>query len=136
MNARPPAHDCSALELTNAQLAWRFDWAGGVLTSTAFENKVAGRSSPLTATRELALVFSAALDRVAEPLLRADDFTVRAVRRTGQLAAVFTLHSATAGLDVSLHVRLDGPTRRKWIEFTNTSGRELLLLDVELDDFT
>jgi hypothetical protein len=136
MNPRPPTNDASALELTNAQFAWRFDWAGGLLTSTGFENKLAGRATPLTATRELALVFSAALDRVAEPLLRADNFTVRAVKRTGRLAAVFTLHSAAAGLDVSLHVRLDGPTRRKWIEFTNTSGRELLLLDVELDDFT
>ena len=136
MNPRPPAHDANALELTNAQLAWRFDWAGDVLTSSGFENKLSGRVSPLTATRELALIFSAALDRVAEPLLCAEDFKVRAVKRSGRLGAVFALHSAAAGLDVNLHVRLDGPTRRKWIEFTNTTGCELLLLDVELDDFT
>jgi hypothetical protein len=136
MNGRQPNHDDTSFELTNAQLAWRFDWAGGVLTSTGFENKLAGRVSSLAATRELALVFSAAVDRVAEPLLRADDFTVRAVKRTGRVAAVFTLHSDAAGLVVDLHVRFDGPTRRKWIEFTNTTGRELLLLDVELDDFT
>ncbi len=136
MKSRPTAYDAGELELSNPQIAWCFDWTGGGLRSTGLENKLTGRTSPLTAARELALVFSSALDRVAEPLLRADNFTVRAVKRTGRLAAVFTLHSAAAGLDVNLHVKLDGPTRRKWIEFTNTTGRELLLLDVELDDFT
>ncbi|MFI5358186.1 MAG: hypothetical protein ACHQ4G_12710, partial [Opitutales bacterium] len=136
MKPRPPADDAGEIVLANRELEWTFSWVGGGLTGTRFENKLTGRAFPFTGVRELTLVFSAALDRVAEPFLRADDFTVRAVRRTGRLGAIFILHSLAAGLEVNLHVRLEGLTRRKWIEFTNTTSRELLLLDVELDDFT
>lgn len=124
------------LTLGNQELGWAFRWTDGRLVSALLENKLADRGWVLTGVTELALVFSAAPDRIAEPLVRADDFIVRAVRRTGRMGAVFTLHSAATGLEVSLHVKLDGPTRRKWIEFTNNTGRDLLLLDVELDDFS
>ena len=124
------------LVLSNRELAWTFNRAGGRLTSVRFANRLTGRTFPLSGGCELALVFSAATDRVAEPFLRVHDFTVRAMRRTGRLGAVFTLRSPSLGLAVRLHVQLDGPTRRKWIEVSNTTGRELLLLDVELDSFT
>ncbi len=130
-----PAPTTDPLTLANEDLAWTFHWADGRLASAHLENKVADRRWPLTTVTELALVFSATVDRIAEPLARVDDFVVRAVR-PGKTRAAFTLHSSTTGLELAVHVQLEGPTRRKWIEFTNTTGRELLLLDVELDDFT
>jgi hypothetical protein len=125
----------SQLELSNPEHAWSYSWNGGRLCATRVQNNLTGRTIPLTGICELALLFSAAVDRVAEPLQCVDDFTVRAVRRSGRQRALFILHSLSADLEVRLHVQLDGPTRRKWIEFTNTTGHELLLLDVELDRF-
>jgi hypothetical protein len=136
MKPRPSPLTASELVLSNPELAWAFSWNDGRLVGVSFENKLTRRAFPLSGSGELALVFSAATDRVAEPFLRADDFAVRAVRRMGRLGAVFTLHSLVAGLEAKLHVQLDGPTRRKWVELTNTAKRDLLLLDVELDDFT
>ena len=49
---------------------------------------------------------------------------------------MFDLRSPSLELGVTLHYQLDGPTRRKWVEVTNQTGNELLLLDVELDDLT
>ncbi|MBS0631625.1 MAG: hypothetical protein JSS11_06900 [Verrucomicrobia bacterium] len=126
----------TALTLSNRQLAWSFDWSGGALHSTGFENKLSGHTHALTATHEVALVFSAAVDRVAEPLVRVADFVVRRARQTRPDRAEFSLESPAHQLTATLHVQLDGPTRRKWIEFTNTTGAETLFLDVELDDFT
>lgn len=126
----------TALTLANRQTAWHFDWSGGALRSTGFENKLSGRSHALTAAHELALVFSAAVDRVAEPLVRVEDFVVRRAKQTGTDRAAFELESPAHQLTATLHVELDGPTRRKWVEFTNTARTEVLLLDVELDDFT
>ena len=123
------------LGLSNQEQAWTISWDGGRPGTTRIINKITDRTLPVSGGCELALLFSAATDRVAEPLLRVDDFTVRAVRRSGRQRAVFALHSLSANLEVRLSVMLDGPTRRKWIEFTNTTGRELLLLDVELDRF-
>ena len=64
MKARTP----SALTIANRQLAWHFDWSGGTLRTTGFENRRSGQHYPLADTHELALVYSAAVDRVARPL--------------------------------------------------------------------
>ncbi len=131
MNAKNP----TAITLTNRQLAWHFDWSGGGLRTSGFENRLSGKSYPLAAVRELALVFSGAVDRVAEPLVRLDDFVVRRARQTRADRAEFELQSPTRQVGVTLRVQLDGPTRRKWVEVTNTSKEESLLRDVELDAF-
>ena len=112
MTAQTP----SACTLTNRQLAWHFDWSGGALRATSFENRLSGRQHFLTGVRELALVFSAAVDRVAEPLVRVDDFVVRRARQSRADRAEFELQSPTAQLAVTLRVQLDGTTRRKWVE--------------------
>ena len=124
------------LLLANDQVAWHFDWSDGRLRSVCFENKLSGRRFALSGVQELALNFSAAPDRVAQPFVRAADFEVRAARLVNRSHAVFDLHSPALAIGVAVHVELDGPTRRKWVEVTNQTGRELLLLDVELDDFT
>lgn len=126
----------TAVALASEQAAWHLDWADGRLRSTAFENKISHRRYAISDSREVALHFSAALDRVAEPVAHVADFTVREARLAGPAHAVFTLRSPLAGLEVALNYQLDGPTRRKWLEVTNHTGKELLLLDVELDDFT
>jgi hypothetical protein len=126
----------STLMIANRQVAWHFDWSGGALRTTGFENRLSGKQYPLSAVRELTLVFSAAVDRVAEPLVRVEDLIVRRARQTRADRAEFELQSPTQKIGVTLRVQLDGPTRRKWVEVTNTSKEECLLLDVELDDFT
>jgi transposase len=128
--------DAHELTLADDQLAWHFDWSDGRLRSTSFENKLSGRRFALSGVRELGLNFSAATDRVAQPFVRAADFEVRGARLAGPHHAVFDLRSSSLALGIALHVELDGPTRRKWVEVTNQSDHELLLLDVELDDFT
>jgi hypothetical protein len=122
--------------VSNAQLDWHFDWSEGPLRSVWFENKMSGHRFVLTDTRELGLVFSAAADRVAEPVTRAEDFEVRGVRWLDPQHAVFDLRSHSVPIDVALHFQLDGAARRKWAEVTNRSDHDLLLLDVNLDDFT
>ena len=126
----------SAFVLSNRQVAWHLDWRGGSLNSFRFENRLSGLRFDLCRGQELALVFSAATDRVAEPLLRLADFKVRAARQTRADRTVFELQSPGLRLGVKLHFQLDGPTRRKWVEVTNPGKKPLLLLDVELDDFT
>ena len=135
---KPPSSTAAQGELTlaNQELGCAFRWESGRLTTALIENKLADRGWLLSSVTELALVFSAAVDRIAEPLQRVDDFVVRGVRASGRTEAVFALHSPSANLEVALHVQLEGATRRKWVELTNTTGREVLLLDVELDDFT
>jgi len=126
----------AGLILTNRQLAWHFTWKGGTLRTSRFDNRLSGLRFDLCGVQELALVFSAATDRVAEPLLRVTDFKVKAARQSRGDRAVFELRSRALKIDVAVHVQLDGPTRRKWIEVTNTSKKALLLLDVETDAFT
>ncbi len=126
----------SQLTLANDQLAWHFDWSDGRLRSTWFDNKLSGHRFALDGVQELGLNFSAAPDRVAQPFTRLTDFQVRDVRLAGPQHAVFDLRSPSLAVAVSLHVELDGPTRRKWIEVTNQTAQPLLLLDVELDDLT
>ena len=71
---------------------------------------------------------------VGSPYLPASDFEVQTVT-PGPTQAVFELTSISSGAHVALRYELDGPTRRKWAEITNAGGKELLLLDVQLDDF-
>jgi len=130
------AKTSSALTLTNRQMAWHFDWSRGALHTTGFENRVSGQNYPLSDGRELALVFSAAVDRVAEPLVRVDDFVVQHARQSRPDRAEFELRSPSRQIGVTLRFQLDGPTRRKWVEVINTAREEGLLLGVELDDFT
>jgi hypothetical protein len=71
---------------------------------------------------------------VGSPYLQASDFEVQTVT-SGPTQATFELSSISSGVQVALHYQLDGPTRRKWAEIANTGGKELLLLDAQLDDF-
>jgi len=85
--------------------------------------------------QELALNFSASLDCVQEPFTRMADFEVAAAKLIADHHPVFELYSSSVAVNAKLHYQLDGATRRKWVEVKNQTGRELLLLDVELDDF-
>ncbi|HVM46475.1 MAG TPA: DUF4038 domain-containing protein [Candidatus Acidoferrum sp.] len=122
------------LTLSDAQLSWHFDWSDGHLRSSWFENKRSGHRFSLAGSRELALNFSAATNKVEQPFLRAADFEVADSQLIGPEKAVFQLRSPSLPIAVRLHVELDGPTRRKWVEVANHTARDLLLLDVELDD--
>ena len=112
----------------------RLDCSEGRLRSRQFENKLAGRQWALGAGDELVLTFSAAGDRIQEPLLRVTDFAVRSVRPIGSAHEAVELRGRSLPVDVTVHYQLDGPTRRKWIEVTNRTDKEILLLDVQLDD--
>ena len=129
-------YSSKGLTLEDNELAWRFDWSDGRLHSLSFDNRLSGHRFAISEDRELAFNFSAAVDKVAQPYARASDFEVRGMRKIDPKHVVFDLTNPTLKIDVALHFQLDGPTRRKWAEVTNRSGRETLLLDVELDDFT
>jgi len=126
----------SQVTLIDDQLAWHFDWSDGRLRSTWFENKFSGHRFALTGVQEVGLNFSAAPDRLAQPMTRLADFQVQDARLASPQHAVFELRSASLAVTASVHVELDGPTRRKWVEVTNRTGKPLLLLDIELDDLT
>ncbi len=123
------------MSLVNDNLEWDLDWSDGRLRSWNFADKRSGHQFALEDAQELALNFSAALDRVAQPFMRVTDFEVHAAHRIGSGEAVFELQSPSLAIEVGLHFKLDGPTRRKWAEIKNQTGKELLLLDAELDDF-
>ncbi|QYM78426.1 hypothetical protein K0B96_14140 [Horticoccus luteus] len=123
------------LTLTSDELTWRFEWTDGRLSSRSFANRLSGLRYPLSRVQELGLVFSGATDRVAEPLARVTEFAVKGVRLADVGKVTFELQASAPKLTVQMHVELDGATRRKWIEVTNRGRAELLLLDVELDDF-
>ena len=72
---------------------------------------------------------------VGKPYLRVADFEVRGVEQKTNRAATFDLQSLHHPIHVAVHYELDGPTRRKWLEVRNQSSHELLLLDVQIDDF-
>jgi hypothetical protein len=120
--------------LENDFLGWRLDWTDGRLRSTSLANKLTGHAFALSDAREIALVLSAAPDRLREPLARVTDFEVRDATQAADHAAA-SLRSPSTGLEAVVHYALDGPTRRKWVEVTNASARDVLLLDVELDSF-
>jgi hypothetical protein len=72
---------------------------------------------------------------VGQPYLRVSDFEVQELRQADTHRVVFELRSPTQGIRVSAYYELEGPARRKWVEVNNTGNQELLLLDVQLDDF-
>ena len=123
------------LLLENEHLSWHLAWESGRPQSTAFGNKLTGHSFALSDAQEVTLVFSAAAEKVQEPLLRVSDLQVGAVTEADGSHAVLSLRSPSTGLEVAAHYQLDGPTRRKWVVVRNTTARDLLLLDVELDSF-
>src|ERR1019366_5477455 len=136
LNKQPAAALPKQLTLSNKQLAWHFDWSDGPLRGTWFDNKRTGHRFGLSDVRELGLNFSAAPGSVAQPFTRVADFEVRDARLADAQNAVFDLRPRSLPISVTLHVQLDGATRRKWIDVTNLSDHDLLLLDVNLDDFT
>ena len=90
----------------------------------------------MSQVQELGLNFSAAVDRVEQPFARVADFQVRGVRQENPTHA--ELRSSQPDPERQRrrsHFQIDGPTRRKWVEVTNRTAKDLLLLNVELDDF-
>jgi hypothetical protein len=73
---------------------------------------------------------------VGQPYLEVSDFEVRRSRQISDEEVILELRSSTQPLNVAAHYQLLGETRRKWFEISNAGDRELLLLDVHLDDFT
>lgn len=73
---------------------------------------------------------------VGNPYLRVSDLEVQEFGQAGEGQVAFDLRSASQPIRVSAHYQLDGPTRRKRLSITNIGREEMLLLDVQLDDFT
>jgi hypothetical protein len=132
---KPRAAGSKQATLSDDQIAWHLDWTDGRLVSLKFDNKISGHSFALSQLQELGLVFSAAVDQAAQPLKRVTDFKVINATMPDAQHAEFQLRSESVEkVDVSAHLTLDGPTRRKWVDVTNRSDKDILLLDVELDD--
>lgn len=125
----------TAIMLESDALTWRFVLDGAGLRSTMLRNRLTGRDFPLDRARELALVLSAAPDRLLEPLVPVDDFVPSATPRVARDRVDITLRSPSTGLEATLHYAVQGPTRRKWVELRNPTGQALLVLDVVLDSF-
>jgi len=121
--------------LSNDFLSWRVSLADGEPASTELVNRLTGAVFPLTGATELAIAVSAAPDRVEEPIRTIDDFVVEEVVRGGPDSADVRVRSSSSGIEATLHYRLDGPTRRKWVFLRNGGADPVLLLDVRLDDF-
>jgi len=122
--------------LANSQIAWHLEWEAGKLSSAGLENRLSGRSFAFSASEEIALVLSAAPDRLAEPLVRVADFTLREAHDDGSHSGAFTLRSDSTGIEATLWFELDGAVRRKRAVLKNGSDREILILDILLDDFS
>ena len=128
------AASAGGMTLENDLIAWHIGQVGGRPRSTGFTNQRTGHVFALAGGEELALVLSAATDRVQEPLVRVSDFVVEGTEG-GDERALLHLRSPSTGLTATVHYELDGATRRKWAEVTNASDEAKLLLDVELDSF-
>ena len=128
----------SPLELTlqNESLRWDLQWTSGPLRTVGFRNALTDSTFGIGEARELTLVLSAEVDRVAEQPTRVEDFEVAEVESIAPDRASFALRSPGTGLEATLHYALEGSVRRKWVEVTNGTDREVLLLDVELDRLT
>lgn len=72
---------------------------------------------------------------VGKPYLRISDFEIQSVNPKTERAATFQLQSLHHPIQVAVHFELDGSTRRKQLDIKNSSAKEMLLLDVQLDDF-
>lgn len=75
---------------------------------------------------------------VGQPYLRISDFKLDHWREEGTSAQpgyVFELSNPEQELALTVHYELNDFVRRKWFEIRNTSSRDRLLLDVDVDDF-
>lgn len=72
---------------------------------------------------------------VGEPYLRVSDFEVQQIQQSSPEKVIFRLQSPSQGLRAVACYELSGVTRRKWLEIENSGGKELLLLDAQIDDF-
>ncbi len=141
-SARGPAADPArdeaghSLTLTNDKISWGFDWSDQTLRSTHFQNKRSGHSFCLSQVQELSLTFSASPNQIEQPLRYVSDFQVVKVENNSPTHARFQLRSPSNEISATLDFQLDGSTRRKWVEVKNASEHDMLLLDIDLDDFT
>jgi hypothetical protein len=100
-----------------------------------FDKRHGGLSDEVLKHYVFAPVWVDQLITVGAPYWQVSDFEVQALERIGPHKAAFKLHSRSLAAEATLHYELDGPTRRKWVEVTNSGNTSLLLLDIRLDDF-
>ncbi|HET6486045.1 MAG TPA: hypothetical protein VFH83_06475, partial [Spirochaetia bacterium] len=120
--------------LTSRTITATYSVTDGALRAESIQNRLTGRTVPLVSSSEVAVVLSSVVDRVAEPR-RVDDFRVVETVRRQDAGVVWLLRSADSGLEVEVHVDLQDSTRIKWVELINPGQREVLVLDVVVDDF-
>lgn len=73
---------------------------------------------------------------VGEPYRQVADFEVQQIRQPSSERVAFHLLSPSQRIRALAHYQLAGITRRKWLEIENSTSKELLLLDAQIDDFT
>jgi hypothetical protein len=73
---------------------------------------------------------------VGPPFLQVDDFEVQRLSQHGPAKVALELRSRSQAVSVTANYELDGPTRRKWFEIENQGEKDLLLLDIHLDEFS
>jgi len=124
------------LAIENDCLSWQFLCEGDRLKSLGFHNKLTDHAFELSSIQEIGLVFSANADRLEQPYANVDDFELRDTKIVNPSYVIFHLQSRSANIPVTVHYQLDGNTRRKWVEIKNQGKDDLLLLDIELEDFS
>jgi hypothetical protein len=72
---------------------------------------------------------------VGPPYLEISDFELQQIQQQDSDKVIFELQSPSEGIRAAVCYELLGPARRKWVEIENTSNKEHLLLDVQLDNF-
>jgi len=124
------------VKLENDDLSLVLEGVQGRVGTIGIENKLVGHSYRVSRVNELSLTFSAASDQIAAPIVRMADFQAGMPMVRGPTEISWNLDNRTLPIKVTLHYKLVGNTRRKWVDVTNTGKRSLLLLDVGLDDIT
>ena len=71
---------------------------------------------------------------VGQPYRRVSSFALHEVARPTPHRIDLVLQNSEHGVTVKVHYELAGFVRKKWLEISNTSAHESLLLDVEIDD--
>src|ERR1700722_10947954 len=72
---------------------------------------------------------------IGEPFLPISHFELQGSHQESPEKLSFNLYNPENHLRVNAHYELDGIVRRKWLEITNESDQERLLLDVEVDAY-
>jgi hypothetical protein len=72
---------------------------------------------------------------IEAPFQTISKFEVKDVHRNNPEKIRFMLHDRDSELSVIAHYELNGLVRRKWLDIQNESGRDRLLLDVEVDRY-